>query len=890
MSGRIRFLSGVALGVMVTVPSHVAAQDASPGNSVLTAPAASEDTAVQDPGASDVIIVSGIRATLQNAAEFKRNSAQVVDSIVAEDIGKLPDTNVAETLQRIPGIQVARNTRGEGNQYTIRGFGVQQILTTVNGRQLFSVTNRAATLLDYSADILNGLDVYKTATADQLEGGLGGIVNLRTARPLDFDGPRFGGTVSGIYSDMHTSFTPRVSGLASTRWDTDAGEFGVLLGGQWEQVNSGGHQTNANIYSNRTDLYDLDGDGVFPGDAGDTISAPTQVRSRYEQGERIRGSLYASAQWRPNPDLTFFLDGFYIYSGGYSNTQALTVRTAAADQASAAGPFTFKDGSNVPAVASYRNASVQSVTEAADNPYRNYHVAIGGKYDRGPLTLSGEFTYTQSEGPFLLRNLTLQAVAPGATIDLTQNKADVTLDGLDPTDPAAYTYRGFFDLVQNSIGKEPAIRADLTYAFDDSPLRSLQAGVRFSSHNAVQDTASRSYSATNSGLTQSLAGVSQLTEDDLFRGRLSSLNQWLAIDRATMLDVGRSRELIGVSPDDPESDPYSHYDYTEKVYAGYLQANFDFELGLPIDGNVGLRAVRTEGSQQVFQRSDAGPVPVTGGGSYTNYLPSVNLRAKFTPDFFLRLAFSKGINRPQYNQLSPALILNPITGGGTPTGSGNNPSLQPVEADQYDASLEYYFGQANYVAVAAFRKDITGFVQEFAESETYNGIEYLVTRPRNSPGVGKTQGIEVSYQQFFDFLPGLLNGLGFRGYYTYLDSAIPVLNSPELLPATGLSKHSYSLTGIYEKGPISMNLSYNWRSKYIAQRSSGDPAQRPVYVAPLKSLDFSMSYAATENISLRLEIVNLLYTAQEQYYGDPLRPNLYNQLDQTVQAGVSFRF
>ncbi len=886
MSDKVGLLVGVA---MLFVPSAAEAQETPPRQTVTGEAAATDQRETQGAAEETEIVVTGIRSTLENAARIKRDSAQVVDSIVAEDIGKLPDTNVAETLQRIPGVQVARNTRGEGNQYTIRGFGVQQILTTVNGRQLFSVTNRAATLLDFSSDILNGLDVYKTATADQLEGGLGGIVNLRTARPLDFNGPRVAGSVSGIYSDMHTSVTPRLSGIASNRWTTAIGEFGLLVGGQWEQVNSGGHQTNANIYSNRQDLYDYDGDGVFPGDSGDIISAPTQIRSRYEQGERIRASFYASAQWRPNPDLTFYMDGFYTFSGGFSNTQSLTVRTAAADGASAAGPFEFKDGTNVPGVATYRNASVQSVTGASENPYRNYHFAVGGKYDAGSLMLSGEFTYTESAGPFRQRDLTLQARAPRATIDLTKNKADASLAGLDATNPAAYSYIGLFDLVQDSLGKEPAFRADLTYSFDDSPLKSVQAGIRYSDHNAIQNTISRSYNASNSGLIRPLAGVSQLTDDNLFHGRDSSLNQWLAIDRDYVKNRGLTRALVGVPLVDLAFDPYSFYDYTEKVYAGYVQANFDFELGLPIDGNLGLRAVKTEGAQQVFQRSPAGPESVTGRSSYTNYLPSVNLRAKFTPNFFLRLAGSKGINRPQYNQLSPALILNPITGGGPATGSGNNPDLQPVEADQYDVSLEYYFGRANYIALAGFRKDITGFVQTFAESETYNGIEYLVTRPRNSPGVGKTQGIEVSYQHFFDFLPGLLNGLGFRGYYTYLDSAIPVLGNSQLLPATGLSKHSYSLTGIYEKGPLSMNASYNWRSEYISQRTSGDPAQRPVNVAPLKSLDFALSYAVNENVSFRLDVVNLLYTAQEQYYGDPLRPNLFNQLDQTVQAGISFR-
>ncbi|WNO52382.1 TonB-dependent receptor [Stakelama saccharophila] len=847
------------------------------GAGLCAAPAQAQSA--EDPsGQSDdvqEIVVTGLRGSLESAAALKRNSNQIQDSIVAEDIGKLPDTNIAETLQRIPGVQISRNTRGEGNAYVIHGL--KQVMTTVNGRALFGTTDRVAHLLDFSSDILSGVDVYKTATADQIEGGLGGLINIHTARPFDFDGFHVALTGSALYSEFQDRAGPRVSGVVSNRWDTGAGEVGVLLGGQFERYYSAGYQVSTNTYGDNNTLFDVNGNGVAGEDA-DTVTLPTQVRPRYETGDRVRSAAYGAVQWQVSPQLELHTDVLYEHSGGHSFTQQLSVRT---DGATGIGSPTFKDGTTVPATYSLANPRIDSVTGASDNPYDTVNIAFGGKYQSGAFTLNAEASYVRSQGPFYYRSATLTTRGTRADISLEGDTPDVAISGVDVNDPAAYSSLSYFEYGTSADGREPSFRADATYEIKDSPITAVMGGFRWAHHRAIYDF----FSAGSSAMNQPISAVTNPTLDDLFTDQDVSTNQWLAMDGVFMKDAARTRTLFGLPLDNAANDPGSHYDYRETTLAGYLEGRFAFNVGsLPVDGNFGVRYVRTDGEQTVLVADDNGDYqPLTGGEPYDNWLPSVNVRFKFTPDLFFRLAYSKAITRPDFGNLSPAVILNPVS----LTASAGNPALRPTQADQYDASLEYYFGRSNYAAVSVFQKDVTGFIQKFYADEQINGETYSVSRPRNS-GNGRIRGFEVSYQQFFDFLPGPFDGLGFQGNYTYVDSALDVIDIPQRVPADQLSKNSYNLTGIYEKGPISLHVSYNWRSKSVQSNSASEFGT--LWNAPQESLDLSATYYVTDWLSIKADMVNATVAYQNQYYGTPMRPTLSNQLDRSYQLGFHVNF
>lgn len=843
--------------------------------------ASSPAMAQTSPPADDMetIVVTGMRKSLQNATTLKRNADQVVDSIVAEDVGKMPDTNIAELLQRIPGVQIARNTRGEGNAYVVHGL--KQVTTTVNGRQLFTVANRNATLLDFSSDILTGIDVYKTATADQIEGGLGGLIDIHSARPFDYSGGFQGAAnFTANISDVQDSIRPRLSGFITNRWDTSVGEIGLLVGVQKERFESGGYSTSINNYSSSNSIFDRDADGNFPGDADDAVLVPGQVRGQYEYGTRNREAVYIAGQWRPREGLTFHLDSIYSYSGGHSETQQLSIRDGTSDR-----NVTLKDGTNIADTYGLTNVHARSVAGATDNPYHNYNVAGGFKWLTGPLTLSGEVAWAKSRGPFYMRSITLQSTLPGVRFDMSGPAVDFTVSGIDLNDPASWRYHSVSDFATLSDGREKSLRLDGRYELDWGPLKAVSAGLRYVDHDTVYDSYSVGYNTGNSGLTDTVANLTALTPGRLFVDQDVSTNQWVSIRRDILRDMVAMREATGIPLGNPAFNQGSHYTYNEKVSAVYLQGHFDTMIGnIPVDGNIGVRHVKTEGDQTVYPTLNGVITEVRGGGEYDNTLPTFNLRAKFTEDLFLRLAASKAITRPDYGNLSPALILSPSS----PTGSGGNPDLKPAEANQYDAALEYYFGGSNFVALTVFKKDVEGFVQSFADEETINGTPYLITRPRNS-GSGEIKGASLAYQQFFDFLPAPFDGLGVQGNYTYVDSELSVIGRDVLVPAEGLSRDSYNLTGIYEKGPWSLHASYNWRSRSV-QSTSGDSAGRTLWRAPYESLDFAATYQVNEQVSVKFDAVNILYSSEDRYFVNKLLPALSNQNDRSMHLGVHLKF
>lgn len=860
--------AGAALCVVAAAPAEAQNEDARP-------PATTTPAVAGAPAPTQDIVVTGMRSSLTNAANIKKASDQVQDSIVAEDIGKFPDTSVAETLQRIPGVQMARNTRGEGSTYVVRGL--KQVMTTVDGRSLFGTTNRTADLLDFSTDILAGLDVYKTATADQIEGGLGGLINIDTARPFNFSGFHMAVSGSAAYSQFQKRAGPRVSGVISDRWDSPIGEIGVLVGGQYERYYSAGYQVSTNSYSDNTSLFDVNGDGAT-GTAADTVTIPGQIRPEYETGDRLRESAYGTVQWRPASDLEFHLDTFYSKSNGAATMGQLSVKSDSATTGTSVS--SFKDGTTIPNSYVLSNPVVSSTNIYYDDPYSTLNLALGGKYNADRLTVSFEGSYVRSHGPFYARAGTVKGRAASADISLEGTVPDASVTGFDPTDPASYTSASYFEYGIYADGREPSFRTDVSYDVDAGPLKTLMTGFRWAHHRAIYDF----FVASSGSSILDTSDLTTLTPGNLFTNRDVSIEQWRVVKQGILDDERRTHTIFGLSPDDPDAIPSDHYDYRETTFAGYVEGKFAFDLGVPVDGNVGVRFVRTLPSQTVLVDDGSGNYsPLTGGTPYNDWLPSANVRFKFTPNFFLRLAFSKAITRPDFGQLSPAVLANASTLSAT----GGNPSLKPTQADQYDASLEYYFGRSNYASFALFKRDVTGFIEKFYGPETINGETYQVSRPRNSSD-GTIKGFEISYQQFLDFLPGALSGLGFQGNYTYVDSALSVHGLDYQIPADQLSKNAFNITGIYEHGPVSLHMSYNWRSRSLVS-SSVDPSQM-LWLSPQRSLDISASYAVNKRLSIKADVVNATLAYENEYYGSAIRPALSSELDRSFELGFHYDF
>ncbi len=348
----------------------------------------------------------------------------------------------------------------------------------------------------------------------------------------------------------------------------------------------------------------------------------------------------------------------------------------------------------------------------------------------------------------------------------------------------------------------------------------------------------------------------------------------------------------------PAVTPLGIYTINEKTAAAYGVMRFATEGALRIDGNVGMRLVKTDlavvGNRAVFTRQPDGSfiqtgfAPVNVDTSYLTVLPSANVRIRFTDELQLRLAASKVITRPDFGQLAPTLTLVPAS----QTGSSGNPDLRPLKADQLDASLEYYFGPTSSVYVAGFYRKVRDFIQSsnVGADEIIDGIAYRITRPANG-GNGTIKGLEIGGQTFFNFLPAPFDGLGVQGNYTFVDSETTTSFAGVNAPLSNLSKHSYNASLIYEKGPVSARVAYNWRGKYLTGIANGGSVLGvyPTYRKAYGWLDASLNVDITRNFTLTLEGSNLTRAKTDLYFDVPTRRGSYEQDDIQILAGIRFK-
>jgi TonB-dependent receptor len=868
----------MAFAVGLTFPNIAVAQQASPSSVT--------------PSGDAEIVVTGVRASVQNAERRKRDASSIVDSIVAEDIGKLPDNNVAEALQRVSGVQITRDS-GQGTGIAIRGLS--QVQTLLDGRQVFTGSSRSLSVADIPAELIAGIDVHKTVEPQLIEGGLGGTVDIRTRHPLDFDGLEVSGTVRGEYSDMRDKVKPYVSGLISDRWSTGIGEVGALVSASYQDFVYRADRNATGTYLERTDLYDRDGDGVFPDDPDDLIVSPTDVGERYTYGERKRLGVNGSLQWKPSDNLEFHLDGIYTHYDGAENNQLIYARTGTSglrdSDAVAVGPFDFaKDGLTV-ARGTWENALINPSTYINNGKSETYQIALGGKWTGTNAWLSGEVSYNKSTSQGSFGELMTRANATRYSADLTHELPRISIEGFDPNDLGAYTLQqlGYSD--SHDAGREWAGRVDAHFDVADEGLTAIQFGVRYADRSARSRSRDQTLHFEDGVAASDYADLFQLTDDDLFGndalGKTLGVRQWITPRPDIYGDPLALRQQLGFSDPLPEYSPLNRYRFSETTLAGYMRADFAFGLaGLPVDGNVGIRVIRTDDiGRSAVTAPDGGTAPLTQSNSYVSALPSANVRFKFTPNLFLRLAASKSLTRPSFGSLNPALHLD----YSFLTGSAGNPGLEPLRADQYDASLEWYVPGGGLLYGAVFYKKVDGFVQNIIAPEVHEGQTFLVSRPRNGED-GKIKGFEIGAQKFFDFLPAPFDGFGVQANYTYVDSKAPSGIVGQTVPLENLSKNSYNLIGLYEKYGLSVRVAYNWRSAYVNTTGGGQAGGLPIYTAAIPQLDASVNYDLTDHITLTADAQGLTRHNFIDYYGYTYRPKANKIYDRRFQFGVRFRF
>ena len=906
----------------------------------------------QSAGDDDAIVVTGLRRSLQSSQNIKRNSEQIVDAIVAEDIGKLPDTTVSDTAARIPGVQVER-TGGEASRVLIRGLDRSYYTTTYNGREIFTAETRSVALQDFPAGAISAVEVFKTSTANLVEPGLAGLVNVRSRRPFDFSGFEVAGSVWANYPKQSRDLKPNAQLLLTNRWDVGGGEVGALINFSYTRLH---YQDSIRRH------------GFFIADLAGGRS-PDWPEIQYAEADRWRPSINGALQWRPTPDLELYAEGLWQ---GYREENTDRLWQQPLWGGSSYSNIEIEDGNVIsgtvtnPASCCNGDYQTQGFQGATKRRTDTYQFAIGGRYDAGPLRITADLARTDST--FKLR---------AESVDYGINNENFTVNwftgrpggdgptlevvGLDFGDPANYNYRGFFERYLVAKGDDWQARLDAEYEPGLDWLPNIQAGVRYTDRDASRSDGERYWSANDRGLFN--IPISQVPLDySLFHSAFHGDDNrptprtWLApsfnsvwdnlralrqfnIDQGIPLDGNPNRSQ---NNDDGPPDPVPTRDFSinEKTLAGYAQLKFDFEGSLPIDGLLGVRVVRTKDRIDGFQRfpNESTPAPndfifepLNSVRSRTDWLPNLNVNVHITPEVQLRLAATKTISRPLFEQLNPGFAL------GTPncvdttnpqceiTGSGGNPFLDPLRSNNYDASLEYYFSRTGFVSVAAFRRDMRGFIvtRRFeAEADEATGLPVRIDGPVNT-NKGRIQGFEAQVSSFFDweFLPEWARGFGAQANATYIDAKIdfPLFCAPAAEecvpgPAAGpnatvvrtripdVSKWTFNLVGMYERGPITARLSYNHRTSY--PEGTLDPRGDYTLQGRGRSsgrLDWSSSYAVTDNftvffdwtnilnIPFRSDIVRVNYANGEPTTREEF-PMVVRYNESVMSGGIRFRF
>lgn len=950
---RSSMLIGVAFGaISMGIASPALAQDAAAAPN-SDSPAAQDENAA-NPSDAPAIVVTGVRASVASALDLKRNAAALTESIVAEDIGKLPDNNVVESLQHVTGVSIVRNSV-EPNTVLIRGL--PDVATTLNGRQIFTSSSRFISLPDLPAELLARVDVKKAPTADDVEGGIAGVIDVTLHRPFDFNGPQIAASVKGTYGSLIKKVSPQGSILLSDRWDTGIGEIGLLINAAYQDRFARTDQfvnQNATWRNFRGDAaHPISGVGTGPATGVPTgaVAYPGTITLYQQLNEIKRGTVSSSLQWRPSSSFDAYVDYFYAGLRTRVGTSVNVILMTVCPNSAGTQPFPGTNIGQVLPNSCYGLTSMQSRRSHEDT-----HQLAGGfnwtPTDNLTVTAQGNYTTSKDNTPAHIVDAQYNLGSEGLTVTVNPDgKGGYNVDqpGNPQADPANNYIDQWYDVNTPRKGHEYAGRLDAKYEFEGSSVvRSFAAGYRYNSRQAVSDSVffglncantagsgndpNNKYRVaalnsadcvayrngtlpqpyTNQGAITQVGGVSYASlgadawnslKGPFFGGKYGTSN-WVAMDADWLFDnVEVIRKGFGYSGT-PDFIPTQHFDVKETANAAYgrLDYGIDFANGMTLDGNVGLRMVRTTLTERGFNSAyvPIDPTLPAGAGANascttcmvytakvgtttdTQWLPSVNARLELLAGLYARASFSKTVTRPTFAQLNPGETISSPTATLAGSISSGNPNLKPIQSTNYDADLTYYWGTANHIGFSLFYRQVKGYIQNRSTIVVIDGLTYTRNRPENYQNA-TIKGVEAGYSQFLDFLPGIWSGFGWDINATYIEA-----------PFNNVPKFHANLTGIYEKGPVSFRLSYTYNSPYRIADFVGGVQPQDRWASVRTNMDASLNYRVTPNLNVSLDATNILGSHQREHAGQGsvnamLYPTTYLAFERTFAVGVRWK-
>ena len=867
-------------------------------------PDSTEDNQEVEEHIEEILVIGTYRRSLRESLSEKRNATEIIEALSAEDIGQLPDTSVAESLARLPGLSFTRNIFG-ANNVSIRGLGAVLTSGTLNDRDLASEWgDRSVPFNLFPAELISRASVYKAPSASHVEGGIGGTVDLRTARPLEWGARSLAINFRSRYTDLADelpdgeSFGHRGSAAYVDQFADDT--LGLALGyaGQYAPFVS----ADSYIYESRTVAYGGYIEGIPPG-FGPTndFNFPYGGEQSVYNGTSDRHSVLATFQWQPSETLEVNFDGFFsafeqnntsvgLFLGGLGSF-ANAYSDVQSDSFNLTGASVTCVLANVSACLERGYGQDLAVFNAADgqeSTLQSYGLSLD--WNRQQLALAADLAYSRSDGddaydtlsyrPYQGAPGSLAPVRPTASFGENDAGAAFVQSPLDFADPASARVDALRRIAGRRDDEIVSLKFDAGYELGAAPITRFSAGLRLvrRSNTLIR----RNVALTPSGTAPAailpeyvLGGFDQSEVDDVF-----------ASNPLFVLDVPGIREsqFGGV---EPQLLPSSSHFIEEDVLAWYAQLDFETSvLGVPAFGNFGVRVVRTDVDTEGTSSIEGVEAPIATRDDYTEVLPSANINLALDEGFVVRLAGARVLARPPLNFLSPGTDTwgDRIFGG---VGGGGNPYLRPYIATQFDLSFEKYFSPDSAFVVAVFYKDMESFItQETIQfGPPDNFIAYV---PENGEG-GGLLGIEATWQHTFaGLLPDGYGSVSVYATYTYTDSKVELTETfnSSTFGLDGQSDHLANLTLSWYRNRLGVRVSYRYRSSFTRPQR---PARAFTTNRAEADLSFQVSFDATERFRLLLEGWNLLNEPRDSYYGLKSQQGHYTIYGRSLQFGATWR-
>jgi len=854
----------------------------------------------QDVTEVDEVVVTGIRASLQQSLETKRESNSIIDVVTAEDVGRFPSSNVAEAITIIPGVTIDREF-GQGEKVSILGTDPALNRTLLNGQTVASadwfILDQPGRTFNYALlapQIVGSVEVYKSPEPRIDEGSIGGTVIVNTRRPLDAGIDPISGAVTYLWNDRSEEGDFQYSVMGN--WTNPERTFGVLVAAQRasdflrrDGVQSYGTVT-ASDYLPSTQASWKPGSPTCTGACADTLAAnpdaigPNALAASYFEQDRQRDSYMAALQWRPTPDLEINFDWLRV-DASYDNTNQsmfafqgnawnavdrltdITVENGIITQSSFDNALSVLD-------VQYREAAMTS------DSYRLNLEWTGDRWD-----VSGVVGYTSADGGTQRQLFGEFLNWSNYSVDISgapDRPGVVTYEDNIMDDPTAFAFDGGWGtgdptqgptdwnsgwggniVAKPTTDEEQYAQIDLGYELMGA-INRVQFGYKYRDHETDQRMSGVSIPIYGYVGDTSMFNPSQVPSNYLDGFDVNDqMRTRFIIDGDALADYLASGGYLQPWQTAPEVTVFGNAEFTsqnwniqESAHAAYVQADFDTGR---MRGNFGLRYVRTESDSGGYTcvnqtASGCGTTEadwewVVATKEYDNWLPSANVAIDLADDLILRLSAAQVIARPNFADMSNYFWLSDqiLTGG------GGNPDLDPYESLNLHASLEWYFQPEAILGAEFFYKDIDNYIlQATAPEDHFNQAQqtvttYQISRPVNA-GSAEVRGMALAYQQTFAY------GFGLLANYTYVNA-----EAADGSPLPFNSDHQLNISPFYENGPFSARVGYSWRSEYF----TGVDRANNMFVDDYENLDATVSWAFNDQVSMTFAGQNLL---DSEYY------------------------